>query len=383
MNTERSSADDPRSVFRVPRSGFARVAVIHDWLTGMRGGESVLEAILDAVPGAELFTLFHFRGSVSAKIESHTIHTSSVQKLAERASDYRTLLPLFPRAVAEWDLGGFDLVVSSSHCVAKGVDAKGRPHLCYCHTPMRYIWDRFDDYFPRTKLLRRAAMMTLAPWLRRWDVKTAAGVTQFVANSTFVRDRIRRYYGRDAVVIHPHVDDAFLGAPPSSEREDYHVVVSALVPYKRVDLAIEAAVTSGRRLVVIGGGPLLDELRAKRAPNVEILGSVSRDRIIERLARARSLILPGVEDFGITPLEAMALGTPVVALGEGGVRDSVVDGVTGIFFDEPEVESLRRALDEVESHQWDRTAIRAHAATFSRARFDRELRAQISALTER
>jgi glycosyltransferase involved in cell wall biosynthesis len=377
MNDEKS-AD---SSFIVHPSSFGRVAVIHDWLTGMRGGESVLEAILDVVPGAELFTLFHFRGSVSPKIESHTIHTSSVQQLAERVSDYRTLLPLFPRAVREWDLGGFDLVISSSHCVAKGVDAKGRPHLCYCHTPMRYIWDRFDDYFPRTKLLRRAAMMSLAPWLRRWDVKTAAGVTQFVANSTFVRDRIRRYYDRDAVVIHPYVDDAFLSAPLGSDREDYHVVLSALVPYKRVDLAIAAAVASGRRLVVIGGGPLLEELRAKRAPNVEILGSVSRDRIIERLARARSLILPGVEDFGITPLEAMALGTPVVALGEGGVRDSVIDGTTGIFFDEPQVESLRRALDEVESHQWDRAAIRAHAATFSRARFDRELRAQVAALT--
>jgi len=368
------------SSFIVHRSSFGRVAVIHDWLTGMRGGESVLEAILDAVPGAELFTLFHFRGSVSAKIESHTIHTSSVQRLAERAGDYRTLLPLFPRAVREWDLGGFDLILSSSHCVAKGIDPKGRPHLCYCHTPMRYIWDRFDDYFPRSKPLRRAAVMTLAPWLRRWDVRTAAGVTQFVANSTFVRDRIRRYYHRDAEVIHPHVDDAFLGAPLREDRDDYHVVVSALVPYKRVDLAIDAAVGSGRRLVVIGGGPLLDEYRARRAPNVEIVGSVSRDRIIQCLARARSLILPGVEDFGITPLEAMALGTPVVALGEGGVRDSVVESATGIFFDEPVVESLRRALDEVESRPWDHAAIRAHAATFSRARFDREFARQLAAL---
>jgi len=282
--------------------------------------------------------------------------------------------------VREWDLGGFDLVVSSSHCVAKGVDAKGRPHLCYCHTPMRYIWDRFDDYFPRSKPLRRAAMMTIAPWLRRWDVRTAAGVTKFVANSTFVRDRIRRYYDRDAEVIHPHVDDAFLAAPLSSDRDDYHVVVSALVPYKRVDLAIDAAVESGRRLIVIGGGPLLDAYRSRRAPNVEILGSLARDRIIECLARARSLILPGVEDFGITPLEAMALGTPVVALGEGGVRDSVVESETGIFFDRPMVESLRRALDEVESRPWDRAAIRTHAATFSRARFDREFARQLAAL---
>jgi glycosyltransferase involved in cell wall biosynthesis len=358
-----------------------RVAVVHDWLTGMRGGEAVLEAILDALPTAELFTLIHYRGSVSAKIESRTIHTSSVQSLATRATDYRQLLPLFPRAVRQWDFSGFDRIVSSSHCVAKGVNARGKPHLSYCHTPMRYIWDRFDDYFPRSKPLRRAAMLSLAPWLRRWDVRTASEVTRFVANSTFVRDRIRRYYDRDADVVHPFVDDAFLDAPLVHDRDDYHLVVSALVPYKRIDLAIAAAIAGNKRLVVIGGGPLLDELRARSGNDVELLGSVSREVIIERLSRARSLILPGVEDFGITPLEAMALGTPVVALGQGGVRDSVNEGKTGIFFDRPEVDSLRRALDAVESRPWDRESIRAHARTFSRARFDERFREQLSAIT--
>lgn len=356
-----------------------RVAVVHDWLTGMRGGEAVLEAILDALPGAELFTLIHYPGSVSPKIESRTIHTSSVQALAQRASDYRQLLPLFPRAVRQWDFRAYDRIVSSSHCVAKGVDAKGKPHLSYCHTPMRYIWDRFDDYFPRSRPLRRAAMMSLAPWLRRWDVQTAAGVTRFVANSAFVRDRIRRYYDRDAEVVHPFVDDAFLDVPLGEERGDYHLVVSALVPYKKIDLAIAAAVASNRRLVVLGGGPLLDELRARAGTNVELLGSVPRDVIIDYISRARSLILPGVEDFGITPLEAMALGTPVVALGEGGVRDSVLDGETGIFFDRAEVDSLRRALDQVEARQWDRETIRARARLFSRATFDRRFREQLAA----
>jgi glycosyltransferase involved in cell wall biosynthesis len=358
------------SSFILQPSSFGKVAVIHDWLTGMRGGEAVLEAILDAVPDADLYTLFHFPGSVSRKIESRNIYTSSLQRYASRVSDYRQLLPLFPRAAREWDLGKYDLIISSSHCVVKGVDTKGKPHLCYCHTPMRYVWDRFDDYFPRSKPLRRAAAMSIVPWLRRWDVRTSAGVTQFVANSTFVRDRIRRYYDRDAEVIHPYVDDAFLGAPLAHDRGDYHIVVSALVPYKKVELAVQAM--QGRKLVIIGGGPLLEQLRQRSGPNVEVLGSVSRDRIIERLGHARSLILPGVEDFGITPLEAMALGTPVVALGEGGVRDSVVEGTTGIFFDAPEVESLRRALDAVERREWDRAAIREHAAKFSRARFDRE-----------
>jgi glycosyltransferase involved in cell wall biosynthesis len=233
---------------------------------------------------------------------------------------------------------------------------------------MRYVWDRFDDYFPRGKPLRRAAAMSIAPWLRSWDRRTASEVTRFVANSTFVRERIRRFYDRDADVIHPYVGDEFLDAPLPDARGDEHLIVSALVPYKRVELAIEAL--QGRKLTIIGGGPLLDQLRAHSGPNVELMGSVSRDRIIERLGRARSLILPGVEDFGITPLEAMALGTPVVALGEGGVRDSVADGVTGIFFDTPTVTSLRHALDAVESRAWDRQALRAHAGKFSRAIFD-------------
>jgi len=358
-----------------------RVAVIHDWLTGMRGGELVLEGILDVVPDAEIFTLFHFRGSVSERIESHTIQTSSLQWIAGRVSDYRRLLPFFPRAVGGWDLSSYDVIISSSHAVAKGVDAKGKPHLCYCHTPMRYIWDRFDDYFPRGA--SRASMKLLAPRLRRWDVRTSADVTRFVANSNFVKERIQRFYGRDAGVVHPFVEDEFLQAPMLEERENEHVIVSALVPYKRVELAIEAFERSGKRLVVIGKGPLFERLAARRSPNVELLGFVSKARIIERLSRARTLILPGVEDFGITPLEAMALGTPVVAYGEGGVLDSVIEGTTGIFFRDATVEALGNAVAAAESRRWDRTAIRAHATTFSRARFDDEFRAELQRVTER
>jgi glycosyltransferase involved in cell wall biosynthesis len=357
------------------RPSFGRVAVIHDWLTGMRGGEHVLEAILALVPDADLFTLFHFPGSVSPAIERHAIHTSGLQGLATRVSNYRTLLPLFPRAVRQWDLSGFDLIISSSHAVAKGVDSRGKPHLCYCHTPMRYIWDRFDDYFPRG--MKRALARPLAARLRRWDVATSGGVTRFVANSTFVRDRIRTYYDRGAAVVHPFVDNAFLAAPLNDRRDDFHVVVSALVPYKHVELAIDAAEASRRRLVVIGGGPLLKALRARGGPNVQLLGHVSKDVIIDHLGRAQSLILPGVEDFGITPLEAMALGTPVVALGAGGVRDTVLPGTTGTFFETAAVHSLRQALDETESRAWDRAAIRAHAATFSRERFQGEMLAEL------
>ncbi len=348
---------------------FGRVAVIHDWLTGMRGGEQVLEGILDIVPDAEVFTLFHFRGSVSPKIESRPIHTSSLQRIAARVRDYRNLLPLFPRAVRQWDLSRFDLIISSSHCVAKGVDPRGKPHLCYCHTPMRYIWDRFDDYFPRTRPLLRASVSLFASRLRRWDVATAANVTRFVANSNFVRGRIEQYYRRDAEVIHPFVREEFLSTPLRARRDDFDIMISALVPYKHVELAIEV----GRRLVVIGDGPMRERLQRTAGPNVTFLGAVSTEVIIDHLSRGRALILPGVEDFGITPLEAMALGTPVVALRAGGVLDSVMDGVTGIFFDEPVVHSLRRALQAADARAWNREAIREHAARFSRARFQQQL----------
>jgi glycosyltransferase involved in cell wall biosynthesis len=208
-------------------------------------------------------------------------------------------------------------------------------------------------------------------------VTTAQGVTAFVANSTFVKDRIRRYYDRDAAIVHPFVDDEFLQAPLQNERDDTHIVVSALVPYKKVELAI----ATGKKLLIIGDGPLRSELERRKHPNVELAGYVSRARIIERLSRARSLILPGLEDFGITPLEAMAVGTPVVALRGGGVLDTVVEGESGIFFDRPAVESLIAAMEQVESRQWDRAAIRAHAAAFNRARFLREFEEQIEKVT--
>jgi glycosyltransferase involved in cell wall biosynthesis len=360
-----------------------RVAVVHDWLTGMRGGEGVLEAILDVVPQADIYTLFHFPGRVSAAIESHPIHTSFLQPLATRVDDYRKLLPLYPLAARQWDFRGYDLIVSSSHAVAKGVDARGLPHLCYCHTPMRYVWDRFDDYFPPSQPLRRLVAHPVAAALRRWDVRTADEVTRFVANSEFVRGRIRTFYGREAEVIHPFADEAFFAAPLETERDDVHLVVSALVPYKNIDLAIDAIAGSRRRLAIIGDGPLAGRLSSRAGPNVELLGFVSREEISRRMSRARSLILPGIEDFGITVVEAMAVGTPVVAYRGGGALDSVVEGRTGVFFDRFEVQSLRTALGEVERIQWDRAAIRAHAGSFRRAQFVERFRRSVADVIDR
>lgn len=333
----------------------------------------MLEAILELFPTADVFTLFHFPGSVSSAIEAHPIHVSRLQKLAAWNDDYRLLLPLFPAAIGEWDFSGFDLVVSSSHCVAKGVDPVA-PHISYCHTPMRYVWDRFDDYFPPSRPIRRLAASVLAGYLRRWDAASASRVDAFVANSYFVGQRIQSYYGRDAEVIYPFVDASFFAAPIIEEREPYHVLISALVPYKRVDLAIDAARESGTRLIVIGSGPLGKSLAVRGGSSVEFRGWVSSEELVYLVQRARSLLYPGVEDFGITALEAMALGTPVVAFRKGGVTESVIEGETGLFFDRQDARTIALALRAAEATRWDRGAIRARAAEFSRERFLREFR---------
>jgi glycosyltransferase involved in cell wall biosynthesis len=354
-----------------------RIALAHDWLTGMRGGEKVLEVLCELYPGAVLFTLLHNKGAMSRTIEKMEIRTSFLDRLPLKAEGYRNYLPLFPRAIESFDLTPYDLILSSSHCVAKGaVPSQRALHICYCHTPMRYVWEMYDEYFGKGRAgpTTRAAMSFFAPRLRAWDVRTSNRVHHFVANSRNVAERIQRHYGRSADVLHAPVDTSRFQL--SDRDEGYYLIVSALVPYKRVDLAIEVFNRLGERLVIVGKGPDLKRLSAQASRNIEFLGWQSDEELAKLYARCRALVFPGVEDFGIVPLEAMASGKPVVAYGEGGALESVVefsDHPTGVFFYEQTPESLTGALQKLGRLRFDPKSIRAHAEQFDRSAFKRKL----------
>jgi glycosyltransferase involved in cell wall biosynthesis len=359
---------------------------VHDWLTGMRGGERCLEVFCELFPEADLFTLLRVPGSVSETIERRRITTSFIQGMPGAAQRYRHYLPLFPAAVRRFDLRGYDLVLSSSHAVAKGVRVPpGALHVCYCFTPMRYVWDLYGEYFgARAAPLTRAVMPPLAAWLRRWDRRTAAGVHHFVAISRFVADRIRRAYGRPAEVIYPPVDVARFRVEEGPG--DFYLVVSALTPYKRVDLAVAAASKLGRRLVVVGSGPEEARLRSLAGPTVELLGWRDDAEIALLYSRCRALLFPTVEDFGITPLEAMASGRPVIALGQGGALETVVgpgggEPATGIFFARQSVEDLAEAIQRFESDspRFEPKALRRRAEAFDRPLFKERIEQYLAA----
>lgn len=361
-----------------------RVALVHDWLTGMRGGERTLEAILELFPRAELFTLLHVPGTVSPAIEAVPIHTSFVQRVPLAARLYRPLLPVFPAAVEQFDLDDFDLVISSSHCAAKSVVPTGRArHLSYCFTPMRYAWDQFDTYFgpdrvgPGPSHLFRWGLSAMA----RWDVSTAGRVHRYVAISQYVAGRIRRYYNRMASVVHPPVDTTFFH-PSGQPSDGYALIVSALVPYKRVDLAMRACAHAGVPLRIVGTGPEEARLRAAAEPGVQFLGALPDAEVRAAYQGAAVVLLPGVEDFGIAPVEGQACGRPVVALREGGASETVIDGETGVLVAEATVEAFADAVRQVVDGTFDSGAIRHHALRFSRDRFQAELRDQVTQLLE-
>lgn len=366
-----------------------RVALVHDWLVTMRGAERVLEVFAELLPDAEIFTLVHRKGSLSPALEAKRIHTSFLQRLPFGRTKYRHYLPLMPAAIEGLDLSPFDVVLSSSYCVAKGVvtrpDAR---HVSYCHTPMRYVWEQQAEYFGpgRASPLVRAVATLATSYLRSWDEASARRVDRYVANSAHVAARIRKRYGADAEVLHPPVDCARFTLPDRPGDGGYYVMLTAFAPYKRVDLAIEAFERMGKRLLIGGGGQDEGRLRRRVRPGgpVELVGAVPTERLAAFLGGAKAFVFPGEEDFGIAPVEAQACGVPVIAYGRGGALETVAGldesstrAPTGVFFHEQTADALIDAVERFERRggAFDPRAIRQHALGFDRPRFVEAMRA--------
>lgn len=366
-------------------TGGRRVALIHYWLVGMRGGEKVLEALCRMFPDADIYTHVHVPGRISPTINAHRIRTTRVGRLPFASRLYQKYLPLMPRALEELDLTGYDLVISSESGPAKGViPPPDAPHLCYCHSPMRYLWDQYSVYRDSASPLMRTLMPRLAHDLRAWDTASAARVDGFAANSTHVANRIHKYWRRDSDVVHPPVAVGEFAPVPRSEVGDFYLWAGELVPYKRPDLAVDAFTRMGKRLVVIGGPAKAGRALAEHAgPSVTFLGQVPFEVLRAHLARCKALIFPGEEDFGIVPVEAMASGRPVIAYGRGGALDTVIDGKTGFLFNDQCVDGLIEAVERFEGAGFDRIdpgPLVAHARRFDETAFRRGIAASLSRL---
>jgi glycosyltransferase involved in cell wall biosynthesis len=358
-----------------------KVAIIHYWLVGMRGGEKVIEALCEMYPQADIFTHVYVPELVSDPIRRHRIVPTFINSLPRAAKMYKTYLPLMPLALEQLDLRGYDLIISSESGPAKGVIAPSDSiHVCYCHTPMRYIWNMYHDYRNNAGRLTQWMMPPLSHYLRMWDVTSAARVDSFVANSATVARRIRRYYGADSVVIHPPVDTGAFSIAAPSELGDYYLMAGELVSYKRADLAVRAFNEMKLKLIVIGGGEMLDEIRRLAGPTVTVMGSQPFDTLKQHYARCRALIFPGEEDFGMVPVEAMASGRPVVAFGRGGATETVAEGLSGIFFADQSVEAISSAVKNLAKIEIDPQKIAAHANQFGRDQFFQKMRTHIDRL---
>jgi glycosyltransferase involved in cell wall biosynthesis len=360
----------------------ARVALVHDWFTGMRGGEYMLDALAELFAEPELFTLLRVPGAVAGRIAGLPCRTTWLQRVPAAGRYYRHFLPLMPNMIASFDMRSFDLIVSSSHCVAKGIrKASGSVHVSYVHAPMRYMWERFDDYFGPGKaaLPVRAAAHACRPYLQRWDrsVSSVDRVDRLIANSAFTAHQMRRAYHREPSVVHPFADVARFDRPrrPSS----YYLMVGALAPNKRVDLAVEAFNRLRLPLLIVGHGQCEPSLRGIAGPNIRFLGAMSNGAIEQLYAGARALVFPGVDDFGITPVEAMAAGLPVIAYAGGGATETVVDGESGVLFHEPTPAALMHAVEQVESGRvvFDEQRVRSRGRLFRKDRFQQAMLREI------
>ena len=349
-----------------------KVAIVHYWLVTMRGGEKVLEALCDIFPQADIYTNVYDPAHISEKIKAHNIYTTKINKWPLAKKMYQKYMPFMPKALMELNLTDYDLIISSESGPAKGVVPSPEAfHLCYCHTPMRYLWDMYHEYFKKSNPLVKFFMKKMIPSLRQWDVMSSNLVDHFVANSHYVAARIQRYYNRSSDVIYPPCAiENFIDN--SRNPQDFYLFFGQLVGYKRADLAIEACIQSGRKIVVIGDGKSKEAKKYEKSGLVKFTGRLSDKEIQDYLSRAKALLFPGIEDFGIIPVEANAAGCPVLAYKKGGALDSVLENKTGLFFEEQTCESLIACMDEFEKKEADfadRSIYKAHVQKFSRDEF--------------
>lgn len=355
-----------------------KIAIVHDWLFHMRGGEKVLEAIAELYPNATVYTLFFDRKGLSPSLARMRIKTSFMQYLPGIRKYYRYLLPVLPWIIRTLKIEpDTQLVLSSSHCVAKGVSIPEKAfHVCYCHTPMRYIWGFEKEYFSNIPGFLKPLLNLLTSRLRIWDVSVNTSVHHFIANSENVRKRIALYYEREATVIYPPLDAKFY--EPGGQAQDYYLVVSAFVPYKKVDLVIEAFNSLDRKLIIVGSGPMKEKYeKLRKSEKIIFLGSVPSPELKKLFAQARALLFPTDEDFGIVPLEAQSAGTPVIAYGKGGALESVK---AGVFFDEQTPEAIRAAVMDFEQKNFDRAKIPQLVSSFDKAQFKEKYQTLVNQL---
>ena len=358
-----------------------RVAIIHYWLVGMRGGERVLERLIRLYPDADIFTHVYVPDAVSDLIRGRPVKTSFIQRLPGAARHYQKYLPLMPLALEQLDLRGYDLVISSESGPAKGViAAPDARHICYCHSPMRYLWDHYHEYLETAGFVSRMTMPVLFSRLRMWDVTSAARVDTIVANSSFIEKRIRRVWNREATVVHPPVSVGDFAPADASDISDRYLWVSQLRPYKRAMLAVDAFNRLGLPLTIVGDGPQAAELHRRARPNIRFVTKLRYAELQQAYATCRALIFTPEEDFGIVPVEANASGRPVIAFGRGGVTDSIVAEQTGIFFDEQTTDALCAAVERFERWlpHFDPGRAVDNAARFAPERFDAEFLAAVA-----
>jgi len=355
------------------------IALVHDFFCNIGGSDAVVQALHQLFPDAPVYTLIVYDRNRDADVlRNMKLQFSFLQRIPWARRSHQPFLPLFPIAVEQFDLRGYDLIISSSHSCAKGVITPPETlHICYCHTPMRYAWDMYPEYTRRMGRLARAITALVMHYVRLWDVLSTARVDYFIANSRFVAHRIWKYYRREATVIYPPVDTTYF--MPEDRDEGYYLVVSRLTGYKRIDLAVAAFNHLGRPLRIIGDGPEFRPLQAMAGPNITFLGYQPRATVREHLARCRALIFPGVEDFGIVPVEAQAAGRPVIAYAAGGALETVVDGVTGLFFREQSPAALCATVEQLEQTTFDKQLIREHTRQFDAVFFAEQMQAFIAA----